>query len=165
MLPGVSDFVFSVVPVDVEWQPDPETGRRAADLVVSMTLAPGDGGWHEAKWHEEVALVDCGENLERIGCPQCGSEIDMQLWGDLMEEWFTAGQGFVNRLVTVPCCGADTALEFLDYDWPVAFARFEIAVWNPSKTFHTGDGRLTADQVSAVEGTLGRRIRQVRAHY
>lgn len=165
MLAGVSDFVLIVVPVDVEWQPDPEAGQRAADLVVSMTLTAGDGGWHEVQWHEEIALVDCGENLQRIGCPNCHSEIDVQWWGDLMEERFTTGQRFVERSLSAPCCSADTALDLLEYDWPMAFARFEIAIWNPTKVFATGDGLLTADQAQAVEEALGHPIRQVRAHY
>jgi hypothetical protein len=27
-------------------------------------------------WHKPVAVVDCGENLQRITCPHCAAEID-----------------------------------------------------------------------------------------
>lgn len=53
----------------------------------------------------------------------------------------------------------------LQYDWPLALARFRIAIWNPSKTFHPGDGRLDEAAVAVVEQALGHSIRQVWAHY
>lgn len=165
MLAVVSDDVLCVVPSDPHWQPDPATGQRTADLVRSLTLVDGDGGWCEVDWHDDVALVDCGGNLERISCPSCGRQLDDEWWRDLLEERHTSGSGLADLAVVVPCCGAPTTLDALQYDWPVAFARFEIAVWNPSRTIDPGDGRLDGGAVAAVERALGHPIRQVRAHY
>ncbi|MBI4940957.1 MAG: hypothetical protein HY830_09435 [Actinobacteria bacterium] len=161
----MSDDVLSVVPSDPCWQPDRATGQRVAELVTSLTLVDGDGGWCEVTWHDDVALVDCGGNLERIGCLGCGRQLDGEWWRDLIEERHTSGSGLADLAVVVPCCGAATTLDALEYDWPVAFARFEIAVWNPSRTFDPGDGRLDDDAAAAVERALGHPIRQVRAHY
>lgn len=165
MLALVSDDVLSVVPSDPHWQPDPATGHHVAELVKSLSLVDGDGGWCEVDWHDDVALVDCGGNLARIGCPSCGRQLDDEWWRDLLEARHTSGSGLADLAVVVPCCGAATTLDALQYDWPVAFARFEIAVWNPSRTFGPGDGRLDSVAVAAVEQALGHSIRQVRAHY
>jgi hypothetical protein len=60
-------------------------------------------------WHHTPAFVDCGQNLERIGCRHCGAEIDTDWWGDFMDAYQEGG--FATLAVEVPCCGAATTLE------------------------------------------------------
>ncbi len=110
MLGFVSDSVLSVVPSDPRWQPDAATGQRVADLVKSLTLVDGDGGWCEVDWHEEIVLIDCGGNFERISCPSCGRQLDDEWWRDMIDERY-AGSGLVDLAVIVPCCGAPTTLD------------------------------------------------------
>jgi hypothetical protein len=162
----MSDFVLSVVPTDPWWQPGPDDGRAAADLVASLALADGDSGWCEVNWSDEVKLVDCGENLERITCPHCNRELSSNWFGDETEQRFVTGAGFTSLDVLVPCCGASTTLNDLGYEWPLAFASFEIAIWNGSRLFESGgDGLLDPEAAAAVEHVLGHAVRQVRAHY
>lgn len=111
MLALVSDDVLSVVPSDPHWQPDPATGHHVAQLVKSLSLVDGDGGWCEVDWHDDVALVDCGGNLARIGCPSCGRQLDDEWWRDLLEARHTSGSGLADLAVVVPCCGAATTSE------------------------------------------------------
>lgn len=154
----MSDDVLSVIPTDPRWQPDRSVTERAAALAAD--LAPGLPGGAEAEievsWYDVMTPVDCGGNLQRIGCPRCGGSIDVEWWADLLEEH--SDDGFADLAVEVPCCGAATSLDLLDYDWPCGFARFEIAVWNPEREWF-GD-----EELAAFAGVLGHPVRQVRAH-
>ncbi|MEU0025071.1 zinc ribbon domain-containing protein [Streptomyces sp. NPDC006335] len=153
----MSDTVYSVIPTDPHWLPDRDAGDRATALVTR--LAPeDDGGFDteiETDWYDTVTAVDCGENLTRISCPACGAPIDPEWYRDLIEAH--GDDGFATLAVTVPCCGAATSLDALEYDWPCGFARFEIAVWNPAR--EPFDER----ELAAVGEVLGHPVRQIRA--
>ncbi|SEE31288.1 hypothetical protein SAMN04490357_7634 [Streptomyces misionensis] len=110
----------------------------------------------DVTWHDTLTPVDCGDNLARIGCPHCGASIDTEWYADLLE---THGEdGFATLAVEVPCCGEDTSLDVLDYDWPCGFARFEIAIWNPERDW------FRDEELATVGDTLGHPVKQIRAH-
>ncbi|MEU9978740.1 hypothetical protein [Streptomyces sp. NPDC051014] len=154
----MSDDVLSIFPSDPKWLPGKEAADRLASLV--ERLAPGvPGGMDveiEVSWHDVVTLVDCGQNLERIGCPLCEGEVATEFWVGLMEKRHE--EGFADLAVEVPCCGGTTTLDALDYDWPCGFARFEIAVWNPDRVW------FSDDELVLLGDQLGHPVRQVRAH-
>lgn len=154
----MSDDVLSIIPADPYWLPDRAAADRAAALAAE--LAPGVLGGVDVEidvtWHDTPAVVDSGENLERIGCPLCGASIDLRWWGDLLEAHY--GVGFATLAVEAPCCGGGTTLDALDYDWPCGFARFEIAIWNPERTWF-GD-----EELALFADVLGHPVRQIRAH-
>lgn len=154
----MSDNVLSVIPTDPYWQPNhPAAGRAAA---IAATLAFGIPGNVDADvdvtWHDKLTVVDCGQNLERIGCPHCGASIDTEWWADLLET--RDEDGFTTLVMEVPCCAAQTSLEALVYDWPCGFARFEIALWNPQCDWFTNE------EITALADALGRPVRQIMAH-
>ena len=151
---ALSDNILSVIPTDPYWQPGRDAADRAAALAAE--LAPGDLTEVKASFHDTVTVVDCGANLSRIGCPGCGAEIDTGWWGDLLEERVDAG--FDDLTVTVPCCGAATALPDLPYDWPCGFARFEIEIWNPDRDW------FSEAEMAALAAALGHPVTQVLAH-
>jgi hypothetical protein len=154
----MSDDVLSVIPTDPYWQPD----KAAADRITAMVvdLAPGIPGGADVEidvtWHDTLTVVDCGANLEKITCPHCGASIDTDWWGDLLEAHYE--DGFTTLAVKVPCCGADTSLDALDYDWPCGFAQFEIAIWNPDRIW------FSDEELTTLATALGHPVRQVRAH-
>lgn len=154
----MSDDVLSVIPTDPQWQPGEAAAERAAGL--AEALAPGVPGGVDVDidvtWHDTLTPVDCGGNLERIGCPHCGGSIDTEWWADLLESH--AADGFATLAVTVPCCGAATSLDVLDYHWPCGFARFEIAIWNPERTW------FDDEDLAAIGKALGHPVKQIRAH-
>lgn len=160
----VSDIVLSR-PDRPWWQPGPDDGRAAGELVASLTLVQGDTGCCEVKWLERVTIVDCGENLERIRCPQCGRELTTDWFVDELNQRFDADGGCASLDVVVPCCATATTFNDLDYDWPMAFASFEITSWNGSRLLEPGsDGLLDPEKAAEVEQVLGHALRQVRAH-
>lgn len=153
----MSENVLSVIPADPHWQPGHESAARARDLLAQF--APDSDRPEselKAEWHETVTVVDCGANLERIGCPLCGAEIDTEWWADLLED--RCDEGFDDLISAVPCCDGRTSLNDLDYDWPCGFARFEIALWNPGRSW------LTDQELSAIAHALGHPVRQILAH-
>ncbi|MFE2316485.1 hypothetical protein ACFXC8_25705 [Streptomyces sp. NPDC059441] len=83
----MSDDVLSVIPTDLHWQPGQAAADRAASIVED--LAPGlpDGVDVEidVTWHDTLSVVDCGQNLQKIGCPCCGASIDTEWCADLLE--------------------------------------------------------------------------------
>ena len=162
----MSDNFLYVVPSDPWWRPGPDAGRAAGELVASLALVGDADGSCEVEWSDGVEFVDCGENLERIGCAACGRELAAGWFRDGLEERYVDGAGFTSLDVVVPCCGAETTFNDLDYHWPMAFARFAIAVQNGSGLYRSGgDGRLGPEATAAVEEILGHSLRQVRARY
>jgi hypothetical protein len=53
---------------------------------------------------------------------------------------------------------AAQVLNDLDYDWPVGFARFELAAWEPERD------RLTAGGLAQIAQALGHDVRQIMTH-
>ncbi|QIQ04105.1 hypothetical protein [Streptomyces liangshanensis] len=153
----MSDDVLSIIPSDPWWQPDREAADHAVALVEELTPGVSDGVDVEidVTWHDVVTAVDCGGNLERIGCPLCRATIGAEWWADLLEAH--CDDGFATLAVEVPCCGGSTTLDALEYDWPCGFARFEIALWNPDRLWF-GD-----DELTALADRLGHPVKQVRA--
>jgi hypothetical protein len=155
----MSDDVLSVIPTDPQWQPTREAGEQT--VVIASGLASGKEEDDldveiDVKWHETITVVDCGQNLVRIVCGRCNAEIDTEWWRDLLEERFETG--FDDLVVRLPCCGAESSLNDLDYDWPCGFAKFEIAIWNPGLDW------FAAEELTLLAETLGHPVRQIRAH-
>ena len=82
---AMSDDILSIIPADPDWQPTAEAADAA--MAALRRLAPQLDGFvtteYRTTWHEKVAAVDCGANLERIECPAYRNAIDFELWADL----------------------------------------------------------------------------------
>ncbi|MBL7495833.1 hypothetical protein I6A84_24070 [Frankia sp. CNm7] len=154
----MSDDVLSVIPTDPWWQPEASQAERARGLVTTLVPWNPDSIEPEVSltWHESVALVDCGANLERITCPRCENEVDTDWWRALLDDRYE--DGFNDLSAVLPCCGRQSSLADLHYDWPCGFARFEIEIWNPGRSW------LTEGELAAIAAEIGHPVRQVMAH-
>ncbi|WP_329378382.1 hypothetical protein [Streptomyces sp. NBC_01716] len=153
----MSDNILSVIPTDPHWQPDPGAADRTAAVVAELVPGLTDGFADvQVSWHDAIMIVDCGANLERIGCPRCAGSVDPNWWTELLE--IRGDTGLSTLLAHVPCCGAELSIDTLEYEWPCGFARFEIAIWNPGRDWFTGE------ELTALTAALGRPVRQVMAH-
>ncbi|WP_369383226.1 hypothetical protein [Streptomyces sp. cg36] len=153
----MSDTYLTVIPTDPLWQPGKEAGDRAMAALSGM-LPDSDARLGLVnQWHDGVELILCGSNLEKISCPHCGAQCATGWWTDLVSERYD--QGFVRLMAALPCCGVDTSLNDLVYDWPMGFARFRIEVMYPGRSW------LTAEELSRLADTLGHRVRQILSHY
>jgi hypothetical protein len=126
----MSDTILRVFPLDPEFVPDEAGVARAVEEARQLF----SGRWVEveAETSDQVLFVDNGENLERVVCPHCEREIDLDWWADRLDEAMQRVDALpAHQLLTVPCCGAEVRMDELRYEWPVGFARFVIDVWNP----------------------------------
>ena len=82
---NTSDTVLSEIPTDPRWQPKPARAERPRTLVAGLLSMRRGFDEIRVTWHKQVAVVDCGENLQRITCPHCAAEIDAQWGSDRLE--------------------------------------------------------------------------------
>jgi hypothetical protein len=75
--------------------------------------------------NDTVSFADAGENFESVTCPRCNADV-MEWWSDAMSEAYIPDDGFVNLAVRMPCCGADSTLNDLNYNLPQGFYRVRI---------------------------------------
>jgi len=105
---------------------------------------------------ESPRFIDQGTNFERIICPNCNAILNTCWWQSAMDK--AHRNGFNNLRIKVPCCGTETNLNELKYEWPAGFARFSIEISNPEidlsdSTFHE------------LEFVLGSSLKKIWAHY
>ncbi|MET9821921.1 hypothetical protein ABZ038_09900 [Streptomyces sp. NPDC006349] len=152
----MSDNYLTVIPVDPYWQPSKDAAGRAAAVLSGMLPDDDARRGLEAKWHDSVEVVDCGANPERISCPHCAAELTTDWWAAAVSERYDAG--FPTLLGRVPCCGVETSLNALVYDWPMGFARFRIEVPCPDRAW------LTDEELASLADALGHPLRQILVH-
>lgn len=155
----VSDNWIRLIPTSPSWQPDPAAAESAVECVLGLFTGSGASvGDVEARFQDEITLIDSGVNTASFTCAACSTVTEV--------DWvFTIVDERSDRLsdldVHLPCCGAGANLDNLDYDWPMGFARFEIAVLNASRARYELDG----SELREVGEVLGHPVRQVLAHY
>lgn len=149
----MSDNWIIVVPENAKLVPSPDAQQKAIDLFRSIAPHADEV---KAEVTEEVRFIDCGANLEKITCPECRKELDIEWWQDAMDE--EADAGFPLKRSVLACCKAKLSLADLHYDWPQAFARFSVEAMNPQI------GDLSDEQMHAFELALGCRVRKVLQH-
>ncbi|MDP6636114.1 MAG: hypothetical protein QGG42_14535 [Phycisphaerae bacterium] len=114
----------------------------------------------------KLRLFDCGGNLERIVCPHCAGDIELEWWRDQVEAGYEEGdddsendgESFNLVELELPCCHKHSDLSMLSYSWDQGFSRWGIDVMNPDI------GELTAEQASKFESVLGCPIKVIYQH-
>lgn len=100
-------------------------------------------------------FVDCGGNLEEIICPGCGSTIDFDWWGGMVEE--KCQENVSDLFVYMPCCQKKISLNDLQYDMPCGFASAEIDIED--------DIDLSDDDLAELNSIAGETLCVIKAHY
>jgi hypothetical protein len=97
--------------------PDYVPSKSAQDQAIALfkTIAP-QANEVGAEVSERPRLIDCGANLQKISCPCCQKELNIDLWIDWVSQ--EAELSFPLKPVPLPCCGAIRNLADLIYDWP-----------------------------------------------
>jgi hypothetical protein len=149
----MSDNILKIVPRDPLFRPSEEAEKAVKQLLGAMIPLHDS---LEAKRHNGIVFVDCGENHERTTCPVCSADVGKH-WSQWMSDSYRRS-GFRDRKVVVPCCGATVDLNDLLYDFPMGFASWSIELWNPNPaTFRP------AEDERLIETALGTPVRQVLA--
>jgi len=150
----MSDNFLIIVPQDPDYLPALEVQQVVSEIVGS--LAP-DADEIAIDASENIMFFDAGVNCERISCPHCRSELDVQWWLDQMDKNYD-GQGFQLELCALPCCGSNAALNELIYDWPQAFGKFSCTIRNPKAS------SFSETEIDALTKIIGMPIILVRRH-
>lgn len=104
---------------------------------------------------EMPVFVDCGGDLENIRCPLCGAGISFDWWGEAMDQ--AAAGSFQDRRVVAPCCGSETALDELLYEFPCGFSCAELDLVNPRMP-------LESQMLVKLGKILGTPLRRIDCH-
>jgi hypothetical protein len=156
---------LSLIPEEPSYVPTTEAQSRALDAFRAFLKTKA---FHfldntkveiEVEVSEDIRFVDQGLNFESVSCPGCGTEIKTKSWGKWMDG--SHQSKFVDRSITMPCCGCETDLNALRYDRPAGFARFVLRAVNPE----IENGLLPADKLSVLEQILGCKLRQIATWY
>jgi transcription elongation factor Elf1 len=159
-----------LIPEEPSYVPSADAQPRALDAFRAFLTkekpfqVKASTRWDEAEVEIEVEVSDDiqfvhpGVNFESVSCPACGTKIELKIW----EAWMNGSykSEFVDRSVTMPCCGCEMDLNSLRYDGPAGFARFALRAVNPD----IENGLLPADKLSVLEEILGCKLRQIGAH-
>ncbi|MDD4990672.1 MAG: hypothetical protein PHR83_00440 [Paludibacter sp.] len=76
-----------------------------------------------------VSFVDCGQEFEKVFCPNCGKEIDLDFWHELMEK--ASANDFSDLTIQTKCCNTSTNLNSLRYIADCGFAKSKIIIYDP----------------------------------
>ncbi len=149
----MSDNYLRLIPSSPVFIPD----KNAIDKVV--LLLKEDFPYPDTV-HIEIGdspqFIDQGTNFERVVCPCCNETLDLGWWQNAMDNAFA--NRFQNLSVKVPCCGRETTLNDLIYDWPAGFAQFWIEISDP------GLG-VTDTRLNQLETILGSPLKKIWTHY
>lgn len=104
---------------------------------------------------ETPFFVDCGANLERISCPQCGTELDFGSWGEMMDK--AAEDEFMSLETEMPCCKKTVSLNNLKYEFPCGFACCSVCIHNPEQF-------VKENMIDIIQNTIGDGIRIIEFH-
>ncbi len=149
----MSDNWVILIPEDPLFVPGEPQQQQATELLRALSA---DADEITATTSDEVRFFDCGENFERILCPSCGCEINLEWWQDRMGEDFD--QGFKLLTYSTPCCRKDHTLHELRYDWPQGFGRFAL------ETMNSSIGMLDESQAREFETILHTTLRVIHQH-
>ena len=150
----MSDDFLVLVPRDPRHIPPIDARKRVLEALAR--IAP-NAEELTSEASEEVRFFDCGSNFERIVCPRCSADVDLEWWHDRMDEDST-NNGFLLATYAMPCCGGSANLNELVYDWPQTFGRFAWEVRNPAI------GDLTEATKADLEAAAGMALAFVRQH-
>jgi hypothetical protein len=123
----MSDNWLILIPTSPEYVPS----KDAQELAVALfkRVAP-EADEIEVELSDHPRLIHCGANLQKINCPSCRRELDIEWWDDWISQ--ESKLGFPLKPTALPCCGAVHSLADLLYDWPQGFARFSLEAMNPN---------------------------------
>ena len=149
----MSDNWIIIIPEKPDYVPSEQAQRKAVELF--RKLAP-DADEVNAEASAYVRFIDCGENLQRVLCPECAAQIEMDWWHARVAEEIEAGCPL--RPIRLLCCGVQRNLDELKYEWPAGFAKFNVEAMNPNIE------DLDEQHLKQFEAVLGCRVRKILQH-
>jgi hypothetical protein len=162
----MSEVYLKIVPADMDFVPAADSYPKA---IATLERFFPDGEECETTVYSSVSFIDQGEYIEAIHCSVCGrtTRVDYlggeddpgrRLWDYTMDRLDDTPAANVD--LQMPCCGTLVPFTQLTFDWPAAFARFELSIHNPEP-----EESLNEAQLAELEAIFGCKLKQVWAHY
>jgi hypothetical protein len=107
---------------------------------------------------DHISFFDCGSNFDRIGCPNCKSDLPGNWWHEIMNSDFENGTFKLDKYLT-PCCNYSFSVNELIYDWTQGFGKFAIRAMNPDI------GTLEEKYKLELEDILGTKLTVIYGHF
>lgn len=148
----MSDLVIKLIAKDPEFVPNETKLEKLKEWVTQNVRNEKT----EYILTDEVRFIDQGENFEKVNCPFCTSNIDLDWWSEAMDR--ASETSFHNLSVVTACCKKNTSLNELKYKWDAGFSRFSIEVMNPKD-------ELAVEHLEYLGELLSCQIRKVVAYY
>jgi hypothetical protein len=106
---------------------------------------------------EGIRFIDCGSNFEKIVCPNCGKELEIEFWQEKMDEYFN-GYSFLLEKFPLPCCKMEFNLNELVYIWEQGFGKYSIEILNPDID------RLSIENIDTFGNILKQQVKIIYRH-
>lgn len=148
----MSDHFLILIPAEPTFVPEIEAQDKALQLLRSFGF---DDKTIQMTVSDTVKFIDQGANFDRILCPLCKNELQLERWQLLMEAAYRTS--FAKLEVVMPCCGQNSSLNDLIYEWPAGFARYRIEICNPSSD-------IDEAQKHILEMSIGHTLRKIWRH-
>ncbi|MDJ0640193.1 MAG: hypothetical protein QNJ20_15295 [Paracoccaceae bacterium] len=152
----MADRFIALIPRDHE-------ARISSDTLAELeTIHAGLCGVCESRakdFGERLQFIDCGENHQSIHCPACDTVAEQTWWHQRMDHAWDRDHGFHICDFTMPCCGATTRLDKLDYRPAQGFAHWFVSARDP------GREALTADEIARLEAVADLPLRIIYQAY
>lgn len=148
----MSEYIVKIIPQNEKTTFDKSLSANMISCIDSNIKADSI----ELVTYDEISFIDCGGNLEEIRCPHCNKTLPFDIWGDAMEK--AAANGFSDLNIKLPCCGSESSLNDLYYNFPCGFAKCLIQIINP-------DTELSEAFTDRLEELSGYKLRIIHAHY
>jgi hypothetical protein len=96
-----------------------------------------------------ISFVDCGQEFEKVICPNCGKEISMDFWHESMDSVYN--DNFRNLMITTNCCHKLTDLNSLKYFADCGFAKSLITIIDPDSEINGSKLLLDLKKISGID--------------
>jgi hypothetical protein len=147
----MSDTILKIIATDPGHVPNASTQKAVNALLQSLVQADDI----ELLTTDTIEFVDGGENFGTIACNLCGKLIASEEWQETMDAAYATQ--FEDLQFVTPCCSSAASLNNLLYEYPLGFARFQIAIRNPVDS-------NTDELVDRLQSVLNMPLRVIWAH-
>ncbi|MBK6963188.1 MAG: hypothetical protein IPH20_04420 [Bacteroidales bacterium] len=140
-----SGFEVRIIPQ----KPDLELHRDISVLLIDYLSKEFPDKEINIQLDSAISFVDCGQDFERVVCPDCGKEISMDFWQESMDKASKAN--FLDLSVTTICCYTPTDLNSLKYIADCGFAKSMIVVYDPDSKINKSKLLLELKRISGID--------------
>ena len=124
------DAVFSSNQLNIiPNRPDFSIDKETANKLLNFLSGKFNDKEISIELDSSICFVDCGENFEKILCPNCGKEIPGEEWHEAMDKAYE--KNFSDLDFRPQCCDILTDLNLLNYQSACGFAKSIITIIDP----------------------------------